>query len=157
MSRVPLSDGVDGPQIGVYSFGTQSSDKPVAQYEFDVSKLRDPQGQQQFKNRFGWDLEVRDWMKEDSRLRALVQDCRLLAADLLGQRPKGSGAAASISTWTSFSFKDFHGRWISPAVAELVADALSADGWRVTVHHREQGLVTRKETTGGGRTPNRAL
>ena len=149
------AEGALKPQIGVYSFGARFKEIPKAQFEFDVSKLRDPQGQKQFAGAAGWDPAVRDWVKADPRIAGIINDCRLWAEDLLKERPQGGTNPSAISCWTSFSFRDFHGKWAAPAVAELVADALSKDGWRVSVHHYGQSLNARKETTRGGRISGR--
>jgi RNase adaptor protein for sRNA GlmZ degradation len=122
------------PEIGIYSFGENCDKKPQAQFEFDVSKFRDPVGQKQFNKAVGTQADVRDWVGQDKRVPALVQQCRILAEDLI--RPhKKDGKDEQISAWLSLSFKDHHGKWISPAIAELVANQLDLDGFKVVVCH----------------------
>lgn len=129
------------PTIGVYSLGgAHGSPRQFAQFEFDVSKMRDPAGQQQFRGKTGLVLEVQTWMRADSRIDLVVKECKLLADDLV--KPKALTEATTTrvvpaSTWLSFAFKDHHGRWAAPAVAEIVAKALSDAGYTVAIFHRE--------------------
>ena len=122
----------NNPQVGVYSFSTREGRMPNAQMEFDCSKLRDPQGQRQFSGYTGDGEQVRKWVAKDPRVDAIIQSCRMVAADLLTIQ---TGHSAARTDWVSFSFKDPQGKWISPAVAELVAEALSEDGWKVATEH----------------------
>ena len=123
------------PQIGVYSWGSKTREKaPSAQFEFDVSQFRDPAGQKQFSKACGSDPDVRAWVCEDRRLPAVIDTCLLLAEDLLKPKKKGSGEEA-ISQWLSLAFRDYHGKWIAPAVAEAVANKLSDAGYIVMVIH----------------------
>lgn len=133
--RVDKLTGGVKPQIGVYSYGYGTKQEaPQAQFEFDVSGFRDPVGQKQFNKALGTFPDVRDWVCEDRRVPAILDTCQLLAEDLLKPRPKGNTTEA-MSVWVSFSFKDFHGKWISPAIAEAVANKLSETGYIVYVHH----------------------
>ena len=144
MPRFKSFSGSDTkPSIGVYSYPTKGLSGVTAQFEFDVSGFRDPAGQKQFKGRTklseagslvplnGVDSEVYEWVAKDPRIPAIIGDCRILAEDQI--RPKADGKALSV--WLSLSFKDYHGIWIAPAVAELVANALSDDGFNIVVHH----------------------
>ena len=134
-----VNDIKNNPDIGIYSYGSKSkSGKPKAQFEVDVSKFRDPQGQKQFSGMDGTNPLVRDWVKEDPRLETVVQQARILADDLIKSKPVNDGTKTelkSVSSWLSISFADIHGKWASPAVAELVANALEADGYKVYVKH----------------------
>ena len=129
------------PQIWIYSYATAAQKSMAGQFEFDVSQFRDPAGQKQFLGRdvCGIDAEVRDWVGQDRRVPALVKECRLLAEDLI--RPKQTGITNGVPQekapcqWLSISFRDHHGKWIAPAIAELVANALSDDGFTITVYH----------------------
>ena len=125
-----------GPAVGIYSFGANSSNGPAAQFEFDVTLFRDPTGQKQFNGLNGTDPTVRDWVSSDRRIPAVLDHCTLLAKDLLTPRIKnGHGDGEPISKWISFSFKDYHGKWIAPAVAEKVAERLTGLGFTVLVVH----------------------
>lgn len=139
MPLTTWTDALKKPEIGVFSFGKNIGDKSplTAQFEFDVASLRDPAGQKQFVNLNGTFPDVISWVFEDRRVPIIIKDCLLLADDLA--KPKlreGSSVAKPIGTWLSFSFRDFHGKWIAPAVAEKVADALSDAGYLVAVHHQ---------------------
>lgn len=122
------------PNIGVYSY-PKDGHKTVTtgQFEFDVSTFRDPSGQKTFAGLNGLDKYVIEWVGQDRRVAVLIRDCKLLAEDLV--RPKLDGK--SICEWFSIAFKDHHGKWIAPAIAEIVADALSNDGFNVAVYHSE--------------------
>jgi hypothetical protein len=135
MPRVPLhttTKDPDRPQIGVYSFGADAPKQMLAQFEFDVTTFRDPTGQKQFTTfTDGTVPAVRDWVAQDRRIPAVVEQCLMLADDMLQKK----NDKEAISSWVSIAFKDHHGRWIAPAVAECVADALSDAGYRVSVVH----------------------
>ena len=123
------------PVVGLYSFGTRTGHDPMSQFEFDVSKLRDPAGQKQFSISNGMDTAVHAWLAQDDRVGQIVWICRLLASDMLAKRMFMDREVAPASTWVSFSFKDYHGKFISPAVACIVAEALKADGFPPMVYH----------------------
>ena len=126
------------PVIGVYSFGAKGGKSPVTQFECDVTEWRDPAGQKQFKKVNGTHPDVRGWMKEDKRVQAVINHCLLLADDLVKPKSREVGETTQVealSGWLSFSFKDHHGKWAAPAVAELVARALSNAGYFVGVRH----------------------
>ena len=131
------------PAIGVYSVGSKaktSTDRQFAQFEFDVSHFRDPTGQKQFRGKSGLAPEVQTWVKDDVRVPGLIQNCLILADDLVKPKANTEGDTtrmAAASQWLSFSFKDHHGIWAAPAIAELVANALSDAGYTVAVLHRE--------------------
>jgi len=131
------------PTIGVYSLGLKSNKgnaKQFAQFEFDVTKFRDPTGQKQFKGKSGLDKEVQAWVREDARVESVVKDCLLLADDLVTVRVKTEGSkteSTAASGWLSFAFRDHHGLWAAPAIAEIVARALSEKGYVVVIMHRE--------------------
>lgn len=135
--RVDFNDLKNKPDIGVYSSGSKS---PVGvasgQFEFNVSYLRDPAGQKLFVGLNGTYPDVRDWVKEDRRVPVIVKDCLILADDIRKPKTRAGGQNGPMSTWLSFSFQDFHGKWVAPAVAELVANALSEAGYNVAVHHK---------------------
>lgn len=126
------------PDIGIFSFGEQDRVKPKSQYEFNVANLRDPQGQVQFKGLAGNDPAIVKWIAEDPRVAGIVSNCLLLAEDLLSKRVKGDQSTGtkveSISSYVSISFRDHHGKWIAPAIAEIVANKL-AETWDVAVKH----------------------
>ena len=125
------------PEIGVYSYGSKGAKGEIsAQFEFDVTRFRDPSGQQQFKGAKGSDPDVRDWVCQDRRLPAILDMCMLLAEDLLKPRKHGDREEV-ISQWLSFAFKDYHGKWIAPAIAEAVANKLSDSNYRVLVIHHD--------------------
>ena len=139
MPRTTWTDSANKPEIGVFSFGKNIGDKSplTVQFEFDVAALRDPAGQKQFVGSNGTFPLVIDWVGEDRRVPIIIKDCLLLADDLAKPKIKeGSSVAKPISQWLSFSFRDFHGKWIAPAVAEKVANALSDAGYVVAVHHQ---------------------
>ena len=120
------------PNVGVYSYPTKKSPNSAGQFEFDVSNFRDPAGQKQFSQApNGLAKEVVEWVRQDRRVPIIVKDCILLAEDLVRLRPDGRSTCG----WLSFGFKDYHGKWIAPAVAEAVAESLSEAGFNVATHH----------------------
>ena len=126
------------PTVGIYSFGVKGNITPKCQFTVDVTKFRDPSGQKQFKNLNGIDPEVRDWVGEDARMAGVVENCLLIADDLLKPKAVADGEKTTVapaSAWLSIAFKDHHGRWAAPAVAELVAEALSKAGFTVATTH----------------------
>lgn len=146
MPRVPFNSKGERPQIGIYSYGTVVPQDFAGQFEFDVTTLRDPTGQQQFKGLNGLYPAVRDWVGSDRRVSIIIKDILLLADDMAKPKTKeGRAQPEPISPYVSFAFKDYHGKWIAPAVAELVADILDKEGFRVAVHHRGIPLDERPE------------
>ncbi len=138
--RVEFTDKTK-PNIGIYSFGENSANPPNAQFEFDVRLFRDPVGQKQFNRALGIQPDVRDWVGQDKRAKGVIEMCQMLAEDLIRPHKKGD-KEEPISIWLSLSFRDHHGKWIAPAIAELVANQLDKDGFTVAVCHHE--LVQKK-------------
>ncbi len=134
MPRVRPNDKNMKPQIGVYSFA-DTTPASTGQFEFDVSKFRDPMGQKQFVNLNGTHPDVRKWVAQDPRVGVVVQECMLLADDLVKAKSNNGGELKSVCDWLSISFKDHHGKWTSPAITEIVAEVLSDAGYNVVVHH----------------------
>ena len=134
------SDNSTAPKatIGIYSYGSKGSVFPKTQFDFDLTKFRDPGGQKQFNGVIGTHSSVKEWMKEDERVSALISDCKLIADDLVKPKPRVDGSKTEVtaqSAWLSIAFHDFHGKWAAPAVAELVADALNDAGYTICVTH----------------------
>ena len=120
------------PNIGIYSYPKERSGNQInGQFVFDVSTFRDPSGQALFTGLNGLDKSVISWVGQDRRVPIIVKDCKLLANDLIRPKPDGK----SICYWLSIAFTDHHGKWISVSVAEIVADALSSDGFNVAIYH----------------------
>lgn len=107
--------------IGIYTFGDQSKTGPIPTYEFDLINFRDPMNK--FPSLDGTSSEVQEWIKEDRRLAPIIHQCLLLAADHIDNGGK----------WLTFGFRDIHEKWISRAVANIVADALHAEQYKVAV------------------------
>lgn len=124
---IRLPDGKH-PDVGIYSFGVKSKTLPKAQFEFDVTNFRDPSGQKQFRGLCGMDPAVVTWVAQDPKVQAIVDQVRMLVADLRMPITSADGKSTSPrSQWISFSFKDYHGKMIAPAVAEYVAATLDKD------------------------------
>lgn len=120
--------------VGVYSFSSTTV-KPTAHYEFDLTEFRDPMNKDMFNGATdGRDVLVQNWVKDDHRFKALLAECELIAHD---QKVNHGGR------WLTLAFRDFHGRWKSPAVAELVADKLAEEGFNVSVYHDALGGPTK--------------
>ena len=129
--RVPTGNGM--AQIGIYTAGRESSSQPTGTYTIDVSNLRDPLSSKSLRATYtdGRAGEVQKFVSDDPRIPA-IRDMVILLADMYVKPPSGG-----TSKWVSFVFKDVHGKWIAPAVGELIADSLSNLGYQVAVAHWE--------------------
>lgn len=118
---------VKPPTIRIYS-SSRSSPTGGPDYLFDVSEFRDPMGQQDLvlACRDGRDEQVKSWIKLDDRLSALEAEALILAGDQLTTQGRAS---------LSLGYRCFHGRWIAPAVAELMKDLLGVDYDVEVTHH----------------------
>lgn len=95
--------------------------------------LRDPIGQKNLTNKYGDGraAEVREWMEEDERVDVIVDELVGLAfAHIKHAR----------ESFMSVAFVDQHGKWIAPAVAEILANAMEVAGFSVHVRHQGLGL-----------------
>lgn len=123
--------------IQLHSYGIQMPwGPPSARYVVDVTGFRDPMGVTFLKETYkdGTDLRVQEWIRRDPRVETVIQSIRLLAHSHL---------KSNRESWTSIGFKDHHGVWIAPAVAEMVGRALSElDHYSVYISHR--GIQSRK-------------
>lgn len=119
-------------EIGIYTWGSKvpRSYTPIASYIVDVAGLRDPQSNRGFKKRHphGCAGEIQEYVKEDPRYPAISDMVKMLAHLHLR-------SDAQDGKWLTIALVDFHGRWIAPAVAELVSDELSSAGFRVSCFH----------------------
>jgi RNase adaptor protein for sRNA GlmZ degradation len=109
--------------VGVFSLNRHAPTHQM--YEFDLSHFRDPQGKPEMRFLFGTDPKVIDFIKADPRLEAIVHTCRLLAHD----------AEKRKISYISFGFRDYHGRLISAAVAQIVGLALNDEDFNVHISH----------------------
>ncbi len=116
--------------VGIYTCGRDTSPQPNVQYIIDVSGLRDPLSNRGFRHteKDGRSLAVQKFVKEDSRIGAILSDVAMITHVTLQYN-------SSNPSWLAFSFRDHHGQWIAPAVGELVADHLCSLGYNVSVHH----------------------
>jgi hypothetical protein len=117
-------------QVSIYTYGKVSPVQPGAAYVIDVMGLRDPMSNRGFRQRYedGRPGEVQDYVKGDPRLQAIIDEVRLLAY---------LHVDCEQDKWISIGVRDFHGKWISPAVGELIAEALDNLGYRTYVYHYE--------------------
>lgn len=111
-------------KVGLYSLPYTAN--PFQAYLVDLSAFRDPMGQPDLRLLDGRDARVREWIKDDPRYIPLLHEVRCLVADVIGSQKKA---------WMSIAFRDHHGKWISPAVAELIGDELDKLGYDVSVTH----------------------
>src|SRR3990167_5418139 len=110
MPRITVTSKAEAPKatVGIYSYGIKGSVQPKAQFDFDLTKFRDPSGQKQFSGVLGTHVSVKEWMKDDERIAALIADCKLIADDLIKPKMRDGKAMAAQSAWLSFAFHDFH-------------------------------------------------
>lgn len=119
-----------GYDVGIYSWGSSPKAPgrwPATQYEFDLSAFRDPKGNPSTRLlNDGLDNDVVEFIKQDPRYPGIEEIVEMLVSDYIdGKR----------GVWITFGFRDYHGTYISPAVAEAVRRALTAKGYRVYASH----------------------
>jgi len=114
--------------IALYSRKIGNNKTSATQYQVVLTNFRDPMGRRDLRGLPGTNKRVKDFIKDDRRFKAIVDYFRMVAYDVVKQQKH---------TYVSITFEDCHGRYISPAVTELVADALEADGYKVMVQHYE--------------------
>lgn len=119
-------------EVGLYTWGTKIVRQyhPSVNYAINVAGLRDPSSNRGFNKKYadGRPAEVCEFVKEDSRYEAISDTIQMLTHMHL----RGEGRD---NRWLSIGVVDFHGKWIAPAVAELVANELSQAGYRVSLFH----------------------
>src|SRR5260370_38640208 len=113
--------------VGLYDF-FQDIHTPVPQYEFQLGAFRDPQ--HKFKSVDGRSKAVQEWIIDDPRMPALLSTIEMLVFDQVKEQK---------AAWLSIGFRDYHGKWISAALVEIIADRLSARGFDVMVRHEWPG------------------
>lgn len=132
MSLTPLQQA----ELGIYTYGrlVPREAPPMSQYVIDVAGLRDPLSNRGFKHKYsdGRPGEVQDFVREDSRMNAILDTVKLIAHMQLR-------SMAGDGKWLSFGIRDHHGKWIAPAVGEILADELSRAGYKVALHHHDVG------------------
>lgn len=119
--------GTEAAEIIIYSMRTVSRTYSP-QFSFDVGKFRDPMGNVRLTAQYhdGQPMAIREWIKEDPRMPGILDMCSLIANDRITHAHR---------KFLSIAFRDYHARWISRAVAEVVADSLSGEGYSVGVQH----------------------
>lgn len=124
------TDSIKDANVAIYSMGRISGDGGSIRprFLFDVENFRDPQGVKSFKDARanGKSPDVRKFVMDDPRAPAVKALAALYVTDALKD---------ARSTFVSIGFKDQKGVWIAPAMAEEVADHLSALGFKVLVRH----------------------
>jgi len=120
---VPIVD-ISSAEVGLYSLSGDTK-SPTPNVEFDLNQFRDPLGHLPFRKECtsGRDEKVKEWIKVDPRYLPLLNQCIILVKD----------HTTSGGKWISIGFRDYHGTWISQAIASLVADELASLGYRVGV------------------------
>lgn len=117
--------------INIYSYGKATQTPPVTKYTVNVRNLRDPIGNASLRQvcKDGRAPAVIEWVAEDERVEIIVTELVGLAHAHIKHGKE---------TYVSIGFVDHHGKWIAPAVAEIVAAAMERAGFSVSVRH--QGL-----------------
>lgn len=119
-------------EVGIYTFGVKAKNphRPQVHYLIDVAGLRDPMSNRGFKKSYadGRAGEVLEFVQEDPRMEAILDTIRILCHTHLRSN-------AADGKWLSIGIADYHGRWTSPAVGEIVTNALCRDGYRVNLAH----------------------
>lgn len=119
-------------EVGIYTYGNKSKNpnRPQVNYVVNVERIRDPQSNRGFKKTYadGRAGEVLDFVKEDPRMEAILDNIRIICHTHL-RSPAADGH------WLAIGIMDHHGHWIAPAVGELVCNALCRDGYKVNIAH----------------------
>jgi hypothetical protein len=131
MPRVNLAQS----EIALYTFGKLCKSPitpPATDYLIDVAGMRDPMSNRGFKLQFsdGRPGLVQKFVSEDPRYNAIEESVKFLAHIQLKSK-------AASGKWLTIAFRDHHGKWIAPAVGELVADSLSREGYKVHLFHAD--------------------
>ena len=129
---MPRSQAVRDANVIIYSWGIKDFnpiDVPFAYYSVNVTNLRDPIGQAHMVTAFedGTAPTVVKWVKEDKRVPAILDTLQMITEAHL---------RAGKEQYITLAFYDYHGKWISPALAELTAERLDQLGYTVIVLHR---------------------
>lgn len=121
-------------QIGLASFSFNQLQTTAMKYRYviNVNSLRDPIGQKDLRDSCadGRDPKVLAWIKSDLRIPAILQ-----AVEMIGE----GDIKADHESFIGIAFADFHGKWISTAVVELVAARLIEKGFNVAIDHHRVG------------------
>lgn len=120
-------------EIGIYTFGDKvvtTLPRPAVNYLIHVAGLRDPMSNRGFSKTYtdGRPIVVQDFVKEDPRYEAILDSVRFLAHVHLRSEARDN-------KWLSMAIVDHHGKWIAPAVGELVSHALDYSGYKVSLFH----------------------
>ena len=119
-------------QVNIYSYGRKTAHPPAAKYVLDVRNFRDPVGNMSIRKtcESGIATAAQEFVAEDDRIPILIEEfIGLCFAHLKMGR----------ETYVSIAFVDHHGRWVAPAVAEIVAAGIERAGYSISVRH--QGLI----------------
>ena len=99
--------------------------------EIDCSGLRDPMGQPQWKDLSGLNKAVQEWMAEDPHVKNVIRHIAMMVEDAIPKKRM---------LWLNIGLVDTHGRWISPAIAELASQYLTKRCYNHTVKHLSLGV-----------------
>lgn len=123
MSNFPIGQA----EVVIYTYGKMTTPLPCVKYYVNVAQYRDPSGQKQLKALDGTALSVQEFMTADKRVPLLVSEIEALAH---------LHVRAGKESHITVGLEDHHGKWIAPAIAELVAARLDKVGFRVATVHR---------------------
>lgn len=117
--------GIASAQVGIYTYGGESKKYggSAPHYEFDVSEFRDPMPKFKKEGLTGSAPAVQEWIKEDPRLQALIDQVMMIVRDQVVERKL---------SWLTIGLKDHHEKWIARALAEIIAQKLEPD-YRVSL------------------------
>lgn len=115
------------PHIRLFAYPSGQVNAPLVRYATDVTRFRDPFGQDWLTSACadGTDTRVIDWIRSDPKIDALVDTFCLLARIHTG--PPQNEPHLSIS------LHDRRGRWIAPAVGRILLTALADRDYDVTL------------------------
>lgn len=113
--------------ITVHSY-RGNANVPLVRWSVDVSNYRDPIGQKHFKHLNGKSEVVREFVAKDPRVKVVIEEFCTIAHVTIKEAKE---------SYVSFGLYDRHGLYIAPAIAEMLVEALRAEGFQVYAQHHE--------------------
>ena len=130
---MPRTDDVVQSDVSIIT--SRTARNVMCQYSIDLTHMRDPIGQVILiaTCKDGTDKRVQEWIRIDPRIGGILHIAEMIVHDIFSNQK---------ASWTSLGLSDFHGRWISPAIGEIIADELMKGCFKVCVQHLDLGGPT---------------
>ncbi len=119
-------------EVIIYTYGKLTNYPPSPKYVVNVSEWRNPECNKEVnQNMDGRSPKVLIWMEEEKRVGLLSKAIKNLVNLHLGPMKEA---------YFSIGLMDHKGKWIAPAVGEILVRDLS-DRWKVAIKHFELPMV----------------